>query len=531
MLLEHLPNAESVLTMATCEPVDFLSVLPLELVVNILLLVRIKDVLSCMSVCKGWYDTIRHLHPYWSNVLRRLGAPPSLLQDRDDSFRLAVQVWMGRQYLSASIPEIGHISQFHQSHYYQCNYCRHGTVVATLYNDFIPFTTIVSKVQLGSKKLIKKNQYPPIIQSSSSRICWASVYSDYILMATASGRWLGYSLTSDTKLLDWTGYELYDQDITICCCDNCFIVSLTKLSFQRKSQQLTSYWNVKLLTLGRGQTTPRTITYTVPLPIHIAPSLTNYGCKSTAIIPFSRGSNSDSFCSCHLLLLQWANCVSVYRINESMVVTPVTVFYSDVVELTKELLQSTRHRNSSLAVSFDNTLTGFVFCDKLYSWNLEDGFSPHTPPLGVTLQRSKNRDDGHLHLLALGRIYTLIGYDSTEGLLQVVTTYTGDCVFSTHGFSGIFHTDTSPRNGAPPPYFIFLGVVDEHWLNDVNARAHPHMPAILYWEKKEHGVFGIMLKQRHTLNSSISDSSTTSTNAEGHTHSMSVLRKLYNKWF
>ena len=472
--------------------VDFVISLPLEILIEILTSLTITDVFSCMGVCKEWYVKIKSITTYWKVAAKSLGLSLYVVQQSKgtspDYYSLVLNAWKSRQCISSSSPEVVFSSSRYPHHiYFQCNYSRYGTLVGTLYEDFSPEATVVYKIQPGSKKLVKKNQFEPVSYTPLGRICWSNVYCDYLLTASACGRWQGFNLATNSKLLDWKGPELYDQDILIGCCQQCYLVVVAKLVSKR--QPMESLWEVDVINLGRGYSNPTIFHCNLVTPSYISPSTINYGCRNLEIISKIRSQDKGGFCNRHLLLLQWADMVSVHeviywnQINE----TPMKVFCSNLDDVNKEMLQLEKHSNTPFCLSSDDMLLGFLFTSKLHVWNL------------CTLQQEscinvqQQKDSAQVCLLALGHIYSLIGYESIEGRLKVISTYTGQCVFATHGFSGILGGPKSTI-GTPPPYFIFLGVVDEHWLSNTQALPHPCMPVILYWEKREHCVFGIVMK-------------------------------------
>ena len=473
--------------------VDFICHLPLELVAEILSFIAISDVLSCMMVCREWHDKILSLQSYWRRAVKCLGVSPYLIQKNvgegfHDYFTLALKVWKGRKYISSSAPEVSHSSvRFHHRTYFHCTYCRHGTLVGSLYEDFVPVATLVYKFQPGSKRLMKKNQFAPVIRSPLGRICWSNVFCDYLLIATACGLWVGYDLPTNRQLLDWKGPELYDQSVSICCCEYCYLVVTVKLVSHRRSME--SYWELDIITLGRGHTLPTLSHCSIATTDYVPSSIVSYGCKNVAILSKVGSRYKKEFCNSHSLILQWANTVAIHTVDSDRQISqiPLKVFDSDMNDLSRDTLQESKHRNTPFLLSSDNSLIGFIFADKLHVWNL----NMLTHESSVCIQRSHK--DAHVHLLGLGHLYSLIGYESQDGQLKVALTRSGKSIFSTHGFSGVF-SDRQQTIGTPPPYFLFLGVVDEHWLNDVRALPHPSMPVILYWEKKEQCVFGIMFK-------------------------------------
>ena len=76
----------------------------------------------------------------------------------------------------------------------------------------------------------------------------------------------------------------------------------------------------------------------------------------------------------------------------------------------------------------------------------------------------------------------------------LLSTYTGEVIFGVHGFSGLAEASTI---GTPPPYFTFLGLTDEEWLNRVDILPNPCLPILLYWDKLKHCVLGIVFKHHN----------------------------------
>ena len=478
---------------------DFVTSLPLELVVYLLTFLNIDDVFCCMKVCRRWYDKIRSLDSYWRTAVKTLGVSPKLVHTVGigDHFTLALKVWKGRQYIASSEPEVARASSTHHRRiYFHCTYCRHGTLVATLYEDFFPIAILVYKIQPGSNRLTIKNRFPPVLSSPLGRVCWSNVYCDYLLLATACGRWFGYSLATNVKLLDWKGPDLYDQDVLVCCCDDCYVVVLAKFVPNRKPME--SYWDINTITLGRGYTQPKVYHYFIRTN-YLTLSNATRDCQKIAIVSkIGQSTAKTDCCTSHWLLLQ-SSChlLTIHEICHShgqINLIPLKVFdYQDTRKDRDVFIQQRKYCHSPFQLSFDNCLVGFIFEDNLHVWNLHT----LTHESSVSIQRSNK--DAQVCLLGLGRIYSLIGYESINGQLKVVSTYSGKSIFSTHGFSGVFKSQPQQTIGTPPPYFIFLGVVDEHWLNHTEALPPSLMPVFLYWEKRERCVFGIVFKRHKSI--------------------------------
>lgn len=346
----------------------------------------------------------------------------------------------------------------------------------------------------GACHLKDVGKFRPVWRDPRGRVVWASVFTDYLLLVSASGRWQGHQLVSGAMTLDWQGGTLYDPEIMISCCQQCYLVARVKLISSRKPKQ--SYWEVHLLRLGRGQVTPSQCYFQLETPFLISPLSTAYGCKRIEVLSRVEHMDSEQFCCRHWLLMQWAGHVFVHEVgmSASLVNKPLATLSSDDCT---EFVSSDKSRSTPFVTSADGLLLGLVHLDKLCVWNL----SSLEQEVAVPIPRRDPTPCG-VCLIALGQVYSLLGYESQEGRLQVVATRTGQLVLSTHGFSR--QAKGSRGTGLPPPYFTFLGPVDEHWLSSVGGGPHPSMPTILYWDKHGHRVSGIVLGQKLDFHSTVS---------------------------
>ena len=475
---------------------DFIGELPPELVFSILVLLSLEDALACMLVSRSWYGRIYSLHEYWRSAADSLGVAGhfrSLLPAKYGSYReLALAIRRGRRYIASTNPEVKYLSAAYPPDvYFQCNFARFGVLVGTVYSNFSPEATTVEMLRPGTCILKKTHKLDPMGNSAQSRIVWAHLNCDYLLLVAASGRWRGFNLAERSIILDWQGPTLYDSSIMFSCCDQCHLVAMVRLVSQRRPRE--SYWDVHLVQIGRGQTVPLHIHYRLDTPYHIPPLQAGYGCKKTALLSRSAKTDTDSFCLLHWLAVQWADTVFFYEVlpPAKLASTPVEILTTgcSISELAT-CVSNEKLRNTEFVLSADSQLLGLVFRDRLHVWNL------HTLSKEVTTKsiRCKNVG-GKVCLIALGHLYTFIGFESVEGRLNIVSTYSGQVIFTTHGFSGCGMVGHNIRGtGIPPPYFTFLGAVDEQWLNSIDSSPHPFMPILLFWDKALHCVAGIVLQ-------------------------------------
>lgn len=475
----------------TQQQMDFITFLPPEIVVHILVNLSLADILSCVRVCSNWYHKIMHLDTYWKKSLKLLGVCEyvvSRCRHRYPEYRdIALKVYKTHQYIRSSRPEIKLVSRYYSAKYYfQCNYFRYGVLVGTLYEDFIPLSTAVYTVRSGV--LQRTHEFTPIVQATPHRVVWSYVYCDYLLLASANGIWKGHNLISDKVALTWQGPTLYDADILIGCCRDCFLVATGKTVFDRISRE--GFWDLQMLQLGRGHETPTITKVKLNVTSLQSHHLTANCCKCIRLISKDFTSIINSFCTSHWLLLQWSDQVHVYEVNSDGKLTSFSL--SQVLSPEIKHLEINSYHSTVFSISSDQSIMGYIVNGQLSVWSLSSMKIVSQFLLPHRTERVQ------INLLSLGHLYTVMGYESVYGAIQVVSTYTGQHMFGAHGF-----IDRATSSiGTPPPYFIFLGLVDEEWLNRIDILPHPTLPLFLYWDKMDHCVYGIVLQQKVKTNHS-----------------------------
>lgn len=484
---------------------DFIGELPPELVFSILVLLPLEDALACMLVCRAWYARIRGLGGYWRSAATSLGVAGhlrSLLSTKYESYReLVLAAWNSRRYVISTEPQVKYLTaSYPPDVYFQCNFARFGVLVGTIYSNFLPEATTVEMLRPGTCSLKKTHELDPVGNGAQNRIVWANLYCDYLLLVTASGRWRGFNLALSKIILNWQGPTLYDSSIMFSCCDQCYMVAIVRLVSQRRPKE--SYWDVHLVQIGKGQIVPVHAHYRLDTPDLIPPLQAGYGCKKTALLSRSAKTDLDSFCSHHWLAIQWADTVFIYEVMLplGLVSTPAKILNTGCSSAELAIcLSSEKQKNTEFVLSADSQLLGLVFHDRLHVWNL-----PTLSKEVTTRSIRCRKTGGKVCLIALGHLYSLVGFESLEGRLNVISTYTGQVIFTIHGFSGLGMVGHNIRGtGIPPPYFTFLGAVDEQWLNSIDNNPHPSMPILLFWDKTRHCVGGIVLQHPNSTSTDI----------------------------
>lgn len=483
--------------------IDFLSHLPPEIVFEILIHLPIADVLRCLRVSSEWHERILGMRYYWKGpALNSLGVSEHVVEQSKRHYKdckdLAVRVYKNRRYVRASSPEAKQLSQIYLNRYYQCNYFKYGVLVGTMYEDFIPLFTSVSTMAPNTGLLKRTHSFLPPSQESAHRVVWSSLYCDYILLASASGRWRGYNLVTGEAMLSWQGPTLYDPDQLICCCQDCFLVVLGKivvgshsLSSDRQGREI--HWELQIIRIGRGNAKPSVshVRLRVALMGSSLPGVSVLAQYSKCIALISQSKDSSSqFCQSHWLLLQCGRSVCIHRMESNVdceALSPLVDLHYASSICEQSFIE--KHHSTQFTLSSDQSLLAYAVNGVIQVWSLNNDFKC------VSCFRLQSLQDGvQVSILGVGHIYVIVGYGSDKGKVQVLSTYTGEVIFGVHGFSGLAEASTI---GTPPPYFIFLGLTDEEWLNRVDILPNPCLPILLYWDKLKHCVFGIVFKHHN----------------------------------
>lgn len=185
---------------------------------------------------------------------------------------------------------------------------------------------------------------------------------------------------------------------------------------------------------------------------------------------FERG-----FCSSHHLLVQWSNTIEGHKVSYQpgskalMVASSPGNIYG--VPLDKddieEAFSRNRGLNTELALTEDKRLLGYIFQSELVTWELG---SPAVSSRAPVVLKSYSHEE--MKLLALGRIYSMIGLEYNQSIL-VVATRTGQRVMVCSNFAMRHCSMLSP-------YIVFCSSSGRGWLSDLTQ---PCRSTIIYWNK------------------------------------------------
>ena len=276
------------------------------------------------------------------------------------------------------------------------------------------------------------------------------------------------------------------------------MVGMGKLVSSRSPKE--SYWDIHLFRLGRGLAKPCFLDFRVYTSVYLNQSVMASMPKKLFLLSRTSQADEEGFCESHWLFLQSVEAIYVYQVKlpSTLMPTPLAKldFHPHLSVEDAAMVLCDAVRNAAFTLSLDTTLLGCIISDELHIWRISSDNLVKESTVSIP-----RRNESSVCLLAVGHVYSILGYESAKGHFQVITTYRGDMVFSVYGFSGL-GLESLSTVGTPPPYFTFLTITNEEWLSEVSSLPHPHFPFLLFWDKRRHSILGMGLNHGNVDGSS-----------------------------
>ena len=480
--------------------VDFLSLLPAELVLRVCLFLSSRDVTRCLLVCRAWFGRLSQLEPYWraacaaaglSGVMVRKFGP---LHKTSRGLFLATKNYL--QSLAAPPPTTVNLTKGYPFDVrYSHQYARQGCIIGTLYRDFQPREIVVERVRGG--RLTRTHTLRLAFSSRSEhRVVWGSLLETQVYVcATASGRWSLYDLSSPgpvSPALCLAGDTLYDTELRLSSCERCGLVAMAKLvSFHSVNEQ--SFWDLRFLRLCRSLVPP---THLLHFRLHhnnadIVGRRVPHGKRWVWLLSKAPPPSPRESCSSHLLLLQWANTITSHVFSATgtgmrlVSHTPHLSYLTPSSSLDSALYDS-GGLNTEFVLSSDRQLVGVVFQARLHVWGVWSGKELSQVTLPVREQFEQ------LRLLAVGHLLSVVGLQYSTELLLVLT-LTGQVIWRCTGFA-------QQHSHMVPPYTELLCLSEEDWLSDITTSCPAHRRTLTFWNKTNRSLEAVLLGEEPVAN-------------------------------
>ncbi len=473
---------------------DFFSLLPPELVLVIILHLDLNSVACCLLVCTHWNQFLSNMEPYWRQACTKLGLTDNIIRYLISQYGCTKRVALFADKQRELLLKFPHFAiqvteGYPYNIHYVCNSIKDNTLIGTIYKDFKPSGIMIKSIRRSS---VSRTFIDPKFSSrAENRTYWTHLLSNRLIHATASGLWSVFDLTRNGCLLQqWKGASFFDSNAKIGICEICNNICTVKLV---SSHSLPTYWDIRVISLSMCSALkngrPKTVRFKMDAEMQsLGVKETAHYKKSVFVFPLTTRSDPRGSCDQHLLLLQCGNNVYAYKLcKDDVDLNSDKLTYSPKYNLSVDLPTNhhdddTLYKNSGLStemvLSHHQELLGMIFNSKLIVWERKT-----SKLLSVAHVELETYTHEQIKLVALGRVYSIIGLEYSSSVLIVVTS---TCQVIRE-FSHFAHRHLP----LVPPYIEYLGALQVSWLSDLTYIPTTPLPTLVYWNKTNRVVEGI----------------------------------------
>lgn len=448
---------------------DFISLLPEDLVENVLSYLTAADAINCTLVSKNWNKVVGGCSTFWLQQTQELGLNAIFIADQ-----LKKSSCKGLKELCAS-------AVTHQS--YIRSLTSHGMLIAkspssasVMYQYAGNGITLRYKELNGEAQVVVERIVTPqsvveiatfSVESFSSRIKWVSSSGSYVLWKQLDGKWNGCDTTGLSLELDqWVDEPVSQGFHSISFCHHCHLIAILS-----EAEDDMEVWDLQVVKLQRGKSTVRKMVY--PLPLDRVQSAwekkRHFLGGDVTLLSDSEKVDRNGFCRSHRVLLQVDSKLVLHRLK-SVPMTERLLLINQLLpdaKLSKPLHIFSPHTSEQPLdlMDFQVSKGRPTFC---YSSNYSHVALLHESYLYVWLLGSCEAESCvdllHHNLpsdckcLALGDMYAVLASD-THGTCYVVVARTGDMLTQT--FSLPCFNPEAQRSTR----FRFYAPIDQSWLS------------------------------------------------------------------
>ena len=322
----------------------------------------------------------------------------------------------------------------------------------------------------------------------------------HLLYATECGIWTGYDLRSKAELYSFKGCDL-TESMSTGCCSKCFLVVCPDLCIDMQCSRRQYYWNLDILKLGKRQQLPQHFSIRF-LAEHMHDSLAPFTMmiEKVYVVPSSEKTDGGGFCRSHDIIIQCGPVIAIYRLESpaTLITHPLKVFcvLCDDPERKMEDVHVFEYdflSNGRMVISEDHRLLGLLYSGCLTVWSLQSYEEERCVEVDVWSPSTE--------LLALGKIYSVLGSDENRGKLQIIYTQTGEDANESSNLGKKRHSHGRRRQqqqqqqqppcqgpfGIPLPPMpmrkrsvTFLGMMEESWVSDHRSVCPSNKPFLIF---------------------------------------------------
>ena len=445
---------------------DFLSQLPPEVVLEITSFLSVRDVLRCLAVCKRWFEilSVGEMTPFWRRACRYAGLPDYYVKKHMTSCtfpsELFHEVRLHKGTIGALRPEIATLSGIHPfESTMKCEYAGNGFFVKTIdYTSLAHEETVIGELCPDKKSIIKRDSYV----GTTGQVMWAKCLAGNILYQTHGPHWFRYHIKSRQFVELLPGRLQRGLSDTIGHCRHCLFMMLAGTENTMHGYS----WHFHFLIFNNGRDMdPLEQKCKVPIP----PGITQFIPRPVKAHLLQDNGSCDS----HRLVIQGGTGACVFRVThsdeEGIKISPKPIgtlnpFYdSDVaVMVVNTTSEMTLAHDEELIGILTNVVYPFAsgLCLHIFETNTYNRL------FSVKIDWKEGFNDAEI--LALSRLYTVIGVGHSKGIVKVVHSRTGRVLLTRSGLS----------RGLPPVvpmtrllFVHYQGTYGTECLVDIRQRA------------------------------------------------------------
>ena len=441
---------------------DFLSLLPPEIVIQILSYLSVDDLVSGLQVCKDWRRLISGATPVWKTAPQKMGLSESIMSAKLPKYNgslsaLTLAAWKHRKCIASSRPSLVAMDTYFSGTRNQmalrrlvdrkCDYhwAGNGVVVCHKMDASLNIDILLMTDAFSFKILCSYCALDACLQ-----LRWAAaIGSEYLIWRNYSGnKWVKCSL-KESKLSVWIDDSIREEGVAGVC-DKCGLITILPSSVDQEA----GLWHMSILKLIAGHKRPVKTYCSLKAPSGLWSELDAGESIIEGLDVFSIAKNGETndFCKAHCLLVQLEGSIAVYHVLNDVgtvhIYNPTKVLQPHPCEATN----GTFFQRSS-----DGKLVSMVSTCQHHIWQLDSGsyHSVHTP-------------SNCCCCLALGHLYSVL---QCEDSVKVVATYTGEVLFSCSIALPLVQGRQLATLGIfeRPPFPRFWEPLDSRWLNDFDC--------------------------------------------------------------
>lgn len=423
---------------------------------------EVRDVLRCMTVCRGWFELFRYgeiFEAFWCRTYRYMGLSAAYIQEHvprcEFPSDLYAEIIRHRDHVKGILPEVKVLTgPFPFDSSTKCEHAGDGYFVKTV--DFCSLDheeTVVGQLCPQRRVITKLDA----MGGAYGEVKWAGISAGHVVWNTSKDYWFRYDLQNATfdDLFPEVKVAKSSGD-TIGHCKNClfFVLAGTENEMHGYS------WHLHFLKVDQEKR--RTLEHQCKLPV--PPSATQFIPK-----PVTAHITSSDGCLTHRLFIQGGSGTCVYGVQHqppigiSLSREPLAMlnpFYDTGAAV---MMANT---TSPLRLSRDDQLAAIV-TSVVYPFS--SGLCLHIFDLtscervvSVKVNWAEKYNDAEI--LAFSGLYTVLGVGHSRGVVKLVQSRTGKVLLEKAGIGG----------GLPPVipmarllFCHYQGVYCEESLSDI----------------------------------------------------------------